>query len=195
MHHNDVIKQLKKQHTSFRAELQKRRDEVNQNLENSKALIQQGKDCVDKLRRQSVTWRRPIPAIPEASLTDTQDLMEGIKQQLPSTNYNLPTVEPRKMVFVPSGHVSLGDITEEDVKTATTPKPQPVILVNTREPQRVRPDVSTTKPQRVTPDASTTSTQCATPDVSTTQDQYYGAKPKTKPLVTTKSTQPGNLKT
>ena len=43
--HDDVIKQLKKQHNLFRAELQKRRDEVNQNLEISKVLIQQGKDC------------------------------------------------------------------------------------------------------------------------------------------------------
>ena len=53
-----------------------RRDEVNQNLEKAKALIQQGKVCVDKLKKQSASWSRPIPVIPDASLTDTQDLME-----------------------------------------------------------------------------------------------------------------------
>ena len=181
-HLDDTIKQLKQQHKSFRAELQKKRDDVNQNLEKSKTLIQQGKVCVDKLKRQSASWRRPIPAIPEASLTDTQDLMEEIKQQLPSTN--APIVEPNRLVFVPSDHVSLGDITEEYFKTTTTSKPQ-----------HVTPDVSTTKPQRVTLDVSTTKPQRGTPDVSTRQDQYHGAKPKTKHSVSKKSTQQGNLKT
>ena len=143
-HHDDVIKQLKKQHKSFRAELQQRRDDVNQNLVKSKTLIQQGKDCVVHLKRQSSTWRRPIPAIPEASLTDTQDLLEDIKQQLPSTNV---IYEPRQLVFVPSDHASLGDITEE-IKPTTSSKPQ-----------------------------------CVTHDVSTRRGQYYGAKPKTKPLL------------
>ena len=159
--HDDAIKQLKKQHKTFQADLRKRRDDVNQNLEKSKALMHQGKDCVDKLKRQSVSWRRPIPAVPDASLTDTQDIMEDIAQQLPSTN--VPIDEPSRLVFVPSGPVSLGDIAEEDIKLATSPKPQRV-----------------------------------TPDVSTRQGQYYGAKPKTKPPVTTKSTQPqvtGNLET
>ena len=169
-HHDDVIKQLKKQHKLFRADMQKRRDDVNQNLDKSKALIQQGKDSVDKLKRQSATWRRPIPAVPDARLTDTQDLMEGVKQQLPSTNVSID--EPRRLVFVPNGHVYLGDITEE-IKPTTSSKPQ-----------RATPDVSTTEPQRVTP------------GIGTKQDQYYGAKPKTKPPVTTKSTPPqatGNL--
>ena len=157
-HHGDVIKQLQTQHKFFRAKLQKTRNEVNQNLEKSKALIQQGKVCVAKLQRQSASWRRPIPVIPEARLTDTQDLIEGIKQQLPSTNVS--TDEPRRLMFVPSDHVSLGDITE-DIKPTTSSKPQLV-----------------------------------TPAVNTKQDQYYGAKPKTKPPVTAKSTQSevtGNL--
>ena len=157
--HNDIIKQLKKQHKSFRAELQQRRNDVNQNLEKSKALIQQGKDYADKLKRQSVSWRRPIPAIPEASVTDIQDLMEGVKQQLPSNN--VPIHEPRRLMFVPNGPVSLGDITEEDIKPNTTSTPQRV-----------------------------------TPEVDTKQTQQHGAKPKTKPPVTTKSTPPevtGNL--
>ena len=119
--HDETIKQLNQQHKSFRAELHKRRDEVNQNLETSKALIQQGKDCVDKLKRQSASWRRPIPAIPEASLTDTQDLMEGIKQQIPSSN--LLIEEPRRLVFEPNDHVSLGYITEE-IKSTTVSNPQ-----------------------------------------------------------------------
>ena len=159
-HHDDIIKQLNQQHKSFRAELQKRRDEVNQNLEKSKALIQQGKDCVDKLKRQSASWRRPIPAIPEARLTDTQELMKGIKQQIPSSN--LLIEEPRRLVFEPNDHVSLGYITEE-IKSTTASKPQRVA-----------------------------------PEVSTKQDQQHGAKPKTKSLVTKKSTQPkvtGNLET
>ena len=59
-HHDDVIKQLKKQHKSFRAELQRRRDDVNQNLVTSKTLIQQGKDCVVQLKRQSSTWREDL---------------------------------------------------------------------------------------------------------------------------------------
>ena len=150
--HDDIIKQLKKQHKSFRAELQKKRDEVNQNLEKSKALIQQGKDCVDKLKRQSASWRRPIPAIPEAILTDAQCLMEGIKQQIPSSN--LLIEEPRRLVFEPNDHVSLGDITEEIQRTTAS------------------------KPQRVSP------------EVSTKQGQQHGARPKTKPFVTKKSTQP-----
>ena len=135
-HHDDVIKQLKTQHKSFRAELQMRRDEVNQNLEKSKALIQQGKVCVDNLKKQSDSWRRPIPAIPNASLTDTQNLMEDIKQQLPSPNVTID--EPCRLVFMPSGHVSMGD-NIEDIKPTTSSKPQ-----------RVAPAVSTTEPQRVT---------------------------------------------
>ena len=127
--HDDIIKQLKQQHKSFRAELQQRRDEVNQNLEKSKALIQQGKDYVDQLKRQSASWRRPIPAIPEASLTDTQDLMEGIKEQIPSKN--LLSEEPRRLVFEPNDHVSLGYIAEE-IKSTTATKPQ-----------RIAPDVRT----------------------------------------------------
>ena len=102
----------------FRAELQKKRDEVNQKLEKSKALIQQGKDCVDKLKRHSATWRRPIPSIPEVTLTDTQDPMEGMKQQLRSTI--VPICEPRRMVFVPNDHVSLGVITEGDINPTKT---------------------------------------------------------------------------
>ena len=133
--HNDVIKQLKKQHKSFREELQQRRDEVNQNLEKSKALIQKGNNCIDKLKRKSDKLKRPIPAIPEASLTDTKDLMEGIKQQLPSTN--VPIDEPRRLMFVPSGPMSLGDITEEDIKPNTT-----------STPQRVTPDVNTKQTQQ-----------------------------------------------
>ena len=133
-HHNDVIKQLKKQHKLFRAELLKRRDAVNQNLEKSKALIQQGKDCVDKLKRQSASWRRPIPAIPEASLTDTQELMEGIKQQIPSSN--LLIEKPRRLVFEPNDHVSLGYITE-DIKSTKISKQQ-----------HVSPEVSTKQGQQ-----------------------------------------------
>ena len=77
-HHDDVIKQLKQQHKSFRAQLQHRRDKVNQNLEQSKALLQQGSDCVNNLKRQSASWRRPIPGIPAASLSDKQDIIEVI---------------------------------------------------------------------------------------------------------------------
>ena len=160
-HLDDAIQQLKQQHKSFREDLQQRRDEVNQNLEKSKALMHQGKDCVDKLKRQSASWRRPIPAIPEARLTDIQDLMEGIKQQLPSTDVSIE--EPRRLVFMPSDHASLGDITEE-IKPTTSPNAQ-----------------------RATPDA-----------ISTNQDQHDGTKPKTKPPVAKKSTEPeltGNLKT
>ena len=217
-HHDYAIKQLKQQHKSFRADLHKRRDEVNQNLDKSKALILQGKDFVDKLKRQSASWRRPMPAIPEASLTDTQDLIEGIKQQLPSTDVSID--EPRRLVFMPSRHVSLGDITEE-IKSTTSSNPQRVIPAVSTRPQRVTPDVGTrpqrvtpdvgTRPQRVTPDVSTrlqrvtpdvgtrpqrvtpdvrTRPQRVTPDVSTKQDQHYGAKPKRMPPVTTKSTLP-----
>ena len=133
-HLDDTIKQLKQQHKVFREELQKRRDDVNQNLEKSKALIQHGKDCVNKLKRQSASWQRPIPAIPDASLTDTQDLLEGITQQIPSNNVSIE--EPRILVFVPSDHVSIGDITVENTKATTTPTPQ-----------RVTPDASTNRGQ------------------------------------------------
>ena len=129
-HHNNAIKRFNKQHKSFRAEIQQRRNEVNQNLDKSKALLQQGKDCVEKLKRQSACWRRPIPAIPEASLTDTQDLIEAIKQQIPSTNVRID--EPRRLVFVPSGHVSLGDMGEKVIN-----------LTMTSHPQRVTRDVNT----------------------------------------------------
>ena len=149
-HHNKIIKQLKQQHKSFRAELQKKRDEVNQNLETSKALIQQGKDCVDKLKRQSVSWRRPIPAIPDARLTDTQELMEGIKQQIPSSN--LLIEEPRRLVFVPNDHVSLGDITEE-IKSTTVLQPHNAIpAVHTR------PDQHYGAKPKITPPVTKTST-------------------------------------
>ena len=78
--------------------------------------------------------------------------MEDIKQQLPSTNVS--TDEPRRLVFVPSEHASLGDITEE-IKPTTASNPQRV-----------------------------------THDVSTRRGQHDGAKPKSKPPVTNKSTQP-----
>ena len=154
-HHDDVIKQLKKQHKSFRAELQQRRDDVNQNLVKSKTLIQHGKDCVVQLKRQSAAWRRPIPAIPDAILTDTQDLVEDIKQQIPSTNVS--TDEPRRLVFVPSDHASLGDITEE-IKPTTSSKPQRVThAVSTSQgqyygakPKRMSPVTTTSKPPQIT---------------------------------------------
>ena len=169
-HHDDVIKQLKQQHKSFRADIQQRRDKVNQSLEKFKALLQQGKECVDKLKRQSATWRRPIPAIPEASLTDTQDLMEGIQQQLPSTNVSIK--EPRRLLFVPSDHVSLGEITKV-IKPTTSSKPQHVTPdVSTTKSQHVTPDVSTTKSQHVIPDVNTTTSQHISPDVGTTQSQH-----------------------
>ena len=113
-HLDDVIKQLKQQHKSFRAQLQQRRDKVNQNLKKSKTLLQQGDDCMNKLKRQSASWRRPIPGIPAASINDKQDLIEGIKQQLPSTDALF--AEPRRTMFFPSDMVSLGNIAEEESK-------------------------------------------------------------------------------
>ena len=140
-HHDDVIKQLKQQHKSFRAQLQQRRDKVNQNLEQSKVLIQQGNDCVNNLKRQSASWRRPIPGIPAANITDKQDLIEVTKQQLPTTD--VPLEEPCRVVFLPSDLVSLGYIVEEELKPTT-------------QPQRVIPDVHATWSERVTPKATTT---------------------------------------
>ena len=145
-HRDAVIKQLKQQHTTFRLELQQRRDEVNQNLEKSKTLIEQGKDCVNKLSRQSASWRKPIPVIPEAILNDTHDLMEGIKQQLPSTSVSIE--EPHRLVFVPNDHVSLGGITEEDI-TPTTSETQPVTRDGTKAKSK-RPVGRTCKASRVT---------------------------------------------
>ena len=189
-HLYDAIKLLKQQHKSFREYLQQRRDEVNQSLEKSK-------DCVDQLKRQSASWRRPIPAIPEASLTDTHDLMEGIKQQLLATNATIP--EPRRLVFVASDIVLLGDFIEVEIKTTTTSKPQDVTPdVSTNQDLHVTPDVSTKQDQHVTPNVSTKQDQHVTPDVRTKQDQHGGTKPKTKHPVDKKSTEPertGNLKT
>ena len=162
IHHDDVIKHLKQQHKSFRAQLQQRRDKVNLNLEQSKALIQQGNDCVNKLKRQSASLRRPIPGIPSASITDKQGLMEVIKQQLPSPT-DVPSEEPRRVVFLPSDLVSLGNIVEEE-------------LMSTTQPQRVIPDVSTTWIERVTPEANTT--------------QKDGTKPKKRLPVAKKSIEP-----
>ena len=142
--------------------------------------------------------------IPEVNLTDTHDLMEGIKQQLPSTN--VPIEVPRRLVFVPSGHVSLGDINEEVIKLHTASKPQRATHdVSTTTPQRVAHDVSTTTPQRVTHDVSTATPQRVTHDVSTTTPQRVthdmststpqrltndGNRPKTK-IVSKKNIEPG----
>ena len=166
-HHDDVIKQLKQQHMSFRVQLQQRRDKVNQNLEQSKALIQQGNDCVNKLKRKSASWRRPIPGIPAASITNKQDLIEVIKQQLPTTD--VPLEETRRVVFLPSDLVSLGNIVEEELKLTT-------------QQQRMIPDVHATWRERVTPKANTT--------------QKDGTKPKKRLPVAKKNTEPkltGNL--
>ena len=167
-HHDDAIKQLKQQHQSFRALLQQSRDKINQNLEQSKSLIQQGNDCVNNLKQQSASWRRPIPGIPAASITDKQDLIEGIKQQLPSTD--VPLEYPCRVVFLPSDLVSLGNIVEEELKPTT-------------QPQRVIPNVNTTWRERVTPEAKT--------------KQKDGTKPKKRLPVAKKSIEPnstGNLK-
>ena len=166
-HHEDVIKQLKQQHKSFRAQLQQRRDKVNQNLEQSKDLIHQGNDCVNNLKRQSASWRRPIPGIPAASITDKHDLIEVIKQQLPSTD--VPSEEPRRVIFLPSNLVSLGNIVEEELKPTT-------------QLQRVILDVHTTWRERVTLKANTM--------------QKDGTKPKKGFPVAKKNTEPnltGNL--
>ena len=160
-HHDDAIKHLKQQHKSFRAQLQQRRDKVNQNLEKSKALIQQGNDCVNNLKRQSASLRRPIPGIPAARITDKQDIVEGIKQQLPSTD--VPLEGPCCVVFLPSDLVSLGNIVEEELKPTT-------------RPQRVIPNVNTTWRERVTPKANT--------------KQKDGTKPKKRLPVAKKSIDP-----
>ena len=160
-HHDDVIKHLKQQHKSFRAQLQQRRDKVNQNLEKSKTLIQQGNDCVNNLKRQSASWRRPIPGIPAASITDKQDLIEGIKQQLPTTD--VPLEEPCRVVFLPSDLVSLGNIIEGELKPIT-------------QPQRVISQVNTTWKERVTHEANTT--------------RKDGTKPKQRLPVAKKNTEP-----
>ena len=157
-HNDDVIKHLKQQHKSFRVQLQQRRDKVNQNLEQSKAWIQQSNDCVNNLKRQSSSWRRPIPGIPAASITDKQDLIEGIKQQLPSTD--VPLEDPCRVVFLPSDLVSLGNIVEGELKP-------------TSQPQRVISHVNTTWRERVTPEANTT--------------QKDGTKPKKRIPVAKKS--------
>ena len=160
-HHVDVIKHLKQQHKYFRAQLQQRREQVNQNLEQSKAWIQQSNDCVNNLKRQSTSWRRPIPGIPAASINDKQDLIEGIKQQLTSTD--VPLEEPRHVVFLPSDLVSLGNIVEEELKPIT-------------RPQRVISHVSTPWRERVTHEANTT--------------QKDGTKPKKRLPVAKKNIEP-----
>ena len=160
-HHGDAIKHLKQEHKSFRTQLQQRREKVNQNLEQSKTLIQQGNDCVNKLKRQSASWRRPIPGIPAANITDKQDLIEVIKQQLLSTA--VPLEEPRRVVFQPIDLVSLGNIVEEESKPTT-------------QPQRVIPNVNTTWRERVSPEANTS--------------QKDGTRPKKRLRVAKKSIEP-----
>ena len=110
-HHDDAIKQLQQQHESFRAQLQQRRDQVNQDLGKVNSLLEQAKDCIMRLQRQAETFRRPTPAIPDASFNDTQKLIEGIKGQLSSID--VPKEQPCRLVFIPSGPVCLGDISEE----------------------------------------------------------------------------------
>ena len=144
-YHDDVIKQLKQQHRSLRAKLQQRRDKVNHNLDKSKALIQQGNDCVNTLKRQSASWRRPVPGIPAANLTDIQDRIEGIKPQLPLLDVSLK--EPYRWAFVPSGIVSLGSIVEEGNQSSTS---QCLMLdETTTQTKETMSDETTTKPHKI----------------------------------------------
>ena len=148
-HHKAIMKQMKRQRKSFHAQLQQSRDQVNQNLETTKVLIEQGKACVKKLHSQTRSWRRPIPAMPGASITDIQDIVEGIKHKLPSA---IPIEEPVPLEFVPSDLVSLGDIVEKMRQNTTIPEhgtqPKPQWATSHRTTTRNR-DETRTHAQRV----------------------------------------------
>jgi small-conductance mechanosensitive channel len=111
-HHDDVIRQINKQHRAFRAQLQHRRDQVNQDLDRSKELIIQAKDCIHKLQKQSASWSNPIPAVPDAMVTDIQDLITDIKQRIPSTDVHVD--RPSRLVFVPTTTMSMGKMIKGD---------------------------------------------------------------------------------
>ena len=78
----------------------------------AKDQLQRNKLKIEKLLKESEAWRKPVCGIPEAHVTDADDLVSEIKQQMPSADAGVVRIPTMKYV-VGSKFIDLGKVIEE----------------------------------------------------------------------------------
>jgi hypothetical protein len=112
--HNILLDQLTKQYKCLCVNVDKAEDRLILDIKTAKDQLQENKLKIEKLLKESEAWRKPVCGVPEAHITDVDDLVSEVRQQIPSADTGVVSIPTMKYV-VGSKCVDLGKVIEEGI--------------------------------------------------------------------------------